>query len=230
MFDWLRRLFGISPGVPRVATDTSPRKMYSVLRHEAFQRHRADCGPNAPSAFSTPAFGLFMEMGYPGTTLTITALSGSTTSLYVSNAYFLIGGEVHEDVMRANENFIENANRLLEHFEPRETFPIPETWGITFYALTDTGILGADVAIVDLVKDQHALSPLFHAGHEVLKQLQLLARKKETEEMLEIISSYDWAIAARQGDVKLYCARADDYAQLEKFDKAVADYDRAISL
>jgi len=29
MLDWLRRLFGIPPGVPRVATDTSPRKMYS---------------------------------------------------------------------------------------------------------------------------------------------------------------------------------------------------------
>ena len=230
MFDWLRRLFGISPGVPRVATDTSPRKMYSVLRHEAFHRHRADCGPDAPSSFSTPAFGLFMEIGYPGTTVTIAAFAGGATSLYMSNAFFVIGGEFHEDVMRANEKFIETANRLLEHFEPRESFPIPATWGITFYALTDTGMLGADVAIVDLAKDRHALSPLFHAGHEVLEQLQLLAKAKETEEMLEVISAYDSAIAARPGDVKLYCARADAYAQLEEFDKAVADYGRAISL
>jgi len=230
MFDWLRRLFGISAGVTRVATDTSPRKMYSVLRHEAFHRHRADCGPDAPSSFSTPAFGLFMEIGYPGTTVTIAAFAGGATSLYMSNAFFVIGGEFHEDVMRANEKFIETANRLLEHFEPRESFPIPATWGITFYALTDTGILGADVAIVDLAKDRHALSPLFHAGHEVLEQLQLLAKAKETEEMLEVISAYDSAIAARPGDVKLYCARADAYAQLEEFDKAVADYGRAISL
>jgi tetratricopeptide (TPR) repeat protein len=230
MFDWLRRLFGISPGVPRVATDISPRKMYSVMRHEAFQRQRADCGPNAPSAFSTPAFGLLMEIGYPGTTLTITAFCGGATSLYMSNAFFVIGGEFYDAVLQANENFIEKANRLLEYFEPRESIPIPETWGIAFYALTDKGILGAHVAIVDLIKVQDALSPLFEAGREVLKQLLLLAKAKETEEMLEIISSCDSAIAARPGDVKLYCARADAYAQLEKFDKAVADYDRAISL
>jgi len=230
MFDWLRRLLGLSPDVPRVATDTSPRKMYSVMRHQAFNRRRSDCGPDAPSSFSTPAFGLLMEIGYPGTTVTITAFSGGATSLYMSNAYFVIGGEFHEVVRRTNEKFIETANRNLEHFQPRESFPIPDPWGIAFYALTDTGILGADVAIADLVKDRHALSRLFHAGHEVLEQLQLIARAKETEEMLEIISSYDSAIAARPADVRLYCARADAYAQLEKFDMAAADCGRAISL
>jgi len=92
MFDWLRRLFGISPGVPRVATDISPRKMYSVMRHEAFRRQRADCGPNAPSAFSTPAFGLLMEIGYPGTTLTITAFCGGASAL--SKSTVLLSREI----------------------------------------------------------------------------------------------------------------------------------------
>ena len=230
MFDLLRRLFGVSPGVPRVATDTSPRKMYSVMRHEAFQRQRADCGPNVPSAFSTPAFAVFMEFGYPGTTVTTAAFLGGATSLYTSTGFFVIGGEFHEDVLEANEKFIETANRLLEHFEPRESFPIPESWAIAFYALTDSGILGADVGLADLIEDRHELSPLFKAGQEVFQQLLVLAKKKETEGILETISAHDAAIAARPGDAHLYCARADAYAQLQQFDKAVADYDRAISL
>jgi tetratricopeptide (TPR) repeat protein len=230
MFDWFRRLFGLPPGVPRVATDTSPRKMYSVMRHDAFQRRRVDCGPDAPSPDSTPAFALLMEMGYPGLTLTVAAFAGGATSLYMSNAFFVVGGEFHENVLRANTKFIETANRLLEHFEPHESFPIPETWGIAFYALTDTGILGADVAITDLNNDRHALSPLFRVGQEVFQQLLLLAKAKETEELLEMISAYDSAIAARPGDANLYCERAEVFSQLQKFDRAVADYDRAVSL
>jgi tetratricopeptide (TPR) repeat protein len=171
-----------------------------------------------------------MEQGYPGVTVTVAAFAGGATSLYMSNAFFVVDGELHENVLRANTKFIEAANRLLEHFQPRESFPIPETWRITFYALTDTGILGADVAIADLVKDRHALSPLFHAGREVLEQLRVLAQVKETEELLEIISAHDSAIAARPGDAKRYCARGDSYAQLQKFDKALTDYDRAVFL
>ena len=230
MFDWLRRLFGLPPSVPRVATDTSPRKMYSIMRHQAFQRTRADCGPEAPSALASPAFGLLMEIGYPGVTLTIPAFAGGATSLYLSNAFFVIGGEFHENVCLANTKFIDSANRLLEHFEPRESFPIPDDWCITFYALTDTGILGADVPITDLVNDRHALSPLFRVGQEVLEQMQLVAKVKETEQLLEVISAYDSAIAARPGDVTLHCERAEAFAQLQKFDKAVADYDKAIFL
>ena len=230
MFDWLRRLFGLPPSVPRVATDRSPGRIYSVMRHNAFLRRRVDCGPDAPSPFSTPAFAILMDTGYPGATVTVAASAEGATSLSISNGFFFGSSEFHEDVRRANTKFIETANRLLEHFEPRESFPIPETWRITVYALTDASILGADVAITDLVKNQHALTPLFHAGREVLEELMLVAKAKETEELLEVISAYDSAIAAKPGNVELYCARGDAYAELQKFDKALADYDKAVSL
>lgn len=228
MFDWLRRLLGIR-SVPRVATDTSPGKLYSLMRHEAFRRQRSDCGPQPPPAFSTPAFGILMEIGYPGITVTLSAFAGGGTSLYVSSAYRIVGGDSYENVQEANTNFIETANHLLEHFEPRESVPIPETWHITFYALTDNGILGADIPAANL-KDGHVLTPLFQRGREVLEQLSVVARMQETEQLLEVISAYDSAIAARPADAKLYCARGEAFAQLQQFDKAVADYGRAISL
>lgn len=230
MLDWLRRRLGIAPGIPRVATDTSPLKMYSVRRHQALHRHRTDYGPDAPSPFSTPAFGLLMEMGYPGVTVTVVAFAGGTTSLYMSNGFMVEGGESYENVLQANTPFIETANHFLEYLEPCESFPIPETWRINFYALTDAGILGADVTMADLNKDRHELSPLFHTGRKVFDELMWLAKRKETEELFDVISAYDSEIAAKPGNVKLYCARADAYAALQMFDKALADYDKAASL
>lgn len=230
MLDWLRKRLGIRPGVPRVATDTSCRRVYSVMRHVALHRHRTDYGPDAPSPFSTPAFGVLMEMGYPGFTVTVVTFAGGTTSMYMSNGFVVEGGEYYENILQANTAFIETANRSLEHFEPRESFPIPETWRITFYALTDTGILGADVATSDLANDRHELSPLFHAGHHVFELMELLARMKETEGLMEVVSSYDVDIAARPGDANLYCARGEAHAALQQFDKALADYSKAVSL
>lgn len=69
----------------------------------------------------------------------------------------------------------------------------------------------------------------YSARATVFEQLQLLAKAKATEELLEDISAYDSAIAARPGDGKLYCARGEAFAQLQEFEKAVADYGRAIS-
>ncbi len=229
MFDWLRRLFGISPSVARVATDTSPGKMYSVMRRDAFRRQRADCGPDAASPVSTPAFGVLMEMGFPGVTVTLSAFAGGAASLYVSSAFSIVGGESHENVRQVNTKFIETANQLLEHFEPCESFPIPETWRVTFYALTDAGILGADIPAASL-NDPHELSPLFHQGRDLLEQLKVVAKAKETEELLEVISAHDTAIAARPGNAGLYCARGEAFARLQKFDKAVEDYSKAVSL
>ena len=49
--------------------------------------------------------------------------------------------------------------------------------------------------MADLAKDRHALSPLFQQGKDLLKPLSLIAQVKETEELLEIVSFYDSAIA-----------------------------------
>ena len=157
----------------RVATDMSPNGVYSGLRTQALTTNRTEVG--IPPAAAGPAWGTLMETGYDGATATLFALSDGTTSLYFSNGGGVIGGQAHEAVRRANEAFLNQANHSLQHLERCETYQIPEPAHTVFYVLTDSGILTGGALENDLGYGRHALSLLFHAGHEVISQLRLIS-------------------------------------------------------
>ena len=155
----------------------SPKGVYSSLRHQALSTNRTEIGISLPT--DALAWGTLMETGYDGVTVTLFALADGTTSLYFSNGGGVIGGQGHESVRRANKAFLNQTNQSLEHLSPCETFPIPEPAQTTFYVLTDSGILTGGAAENDLGYGRHALSPLFHAGHEVITQLRLISESSE---------------------------------------------------
>ena len=157
----------------RVATDTSPNGVYTALRTQALATNRTEMGIPAPAVGL--AWGILMETGYDSATVTLLALSDGTTSLYFSNGGGVIGGQAHEAVRRANEAFLSQANHSLQHLAQCETCPIPEPAHTVFYVLTDSGILTGGALENDLGYGRHALSPLFHAGHEVISQLRLIS-------------------------------------------------------
>ncbi|HKY28146.1 MAG TPA: tetratricopeptide repeat protein [Pyrinomonadaceae bacterium] len=229
MLDWLRKLFGLSPRIPRVATDTSPRRTYSILRHEALSCSRADLDLPEPPP-DAPIWNMLMETGYPGATVTVAASGSGATSLYISSGYFIIGGGDHENVRQANAKFIKTANEFREHLKPCDSYLIPEDWRTVFYAVTDSGILTANALDDELAEDRHPLSPLFYAGDEVLTQLNSLAQSVEKDEVMAAIATYDQAISTRPDNADLYRLRGQDYALLGEFDKAVRDFDKALSI
>ena len=157
----------------RVATDTSPNGVYSGLRTQALTTNRTEVG--IPPATGALAWGTLMETGYDGVTVTLFALSDGTTSLYFSNGGGVIGGQAHEAVLRANEAFLNQATHSLQRLERCETYPIPKPAHTVFYVLTDSGILTGGALENDLGYGRHVLSPLFHAGHEVISQLRLIS-------------------------------------------------------
>ena|SRR5437660_7716994 len=157
----------------RVATDKSPNGVYSGLRTQALTTNRTEVGIALTTA--GPAWGTLMETGYDGVTVTLFALSDGTTSLYFSNGGGVIGGQAHEAVRRANEAFLNQANHSLQHLARSERYPIPEPAHTVFYVLTDSGILTGGALENDLGYGRHALSPLFHVGHEVISQLRLIS-------------------------------------------------------
>lgn len=157
----------------RVATDTSPNGVYSGLRHQALSANRTEIGI-VPAAEAL-AWGALMETGYDSVTVTLFALSDGTTSFYFSNGGGVIGGQGHEAVRSANEAFLNQANHSLQHLKRCETFPIPEPAHTLFYVLTDSGILCGGALENDLGYGRHPLSPVFHAGHEVITQLRLIS-------------------------------------------------------
>ena len=162
----------------RVSSDTSPNGVYSGLRHNALTIKRLEVGIPSPSP-GAPAWGVLMETGHGPVTVTLFALADGTTSLYFSNGAGVIGGQGNEMVRKANGAFLNQANQLLAHLKPTASFPIPEPAHTVFYVLTDSGILEGGALENDLGYGRHPLSPLFHAGHEVISQLRLTSEANE---------------------------------------------------
>ena len=176
MFEWLRRLIG-RPSYPRIETDRSPGWVYSQLRHDAFSRSRTDLG--LPESAPDSPVWCVMEIGYPSGTATVVACSGGATSFYGSDGCFVIGGEFHEQVVQANAKLLETAHQLIEHLVPREEWPVPAPWETIFYVRTEAGIFGLKAATRDLDEDRHVLSPLYHAGEDVLKHIREQAKAQQ---------------------------------------------------
>ena len=56
--------------------------------------------------------------------------------------------------------------------------PRPGPAEVTFYALTSQGVLTASRPEDDLGEGRDPLSPLFHAGQEVITQLRLIDERR----------------------------------------------------
>ena len=154
--------------------------MYPALRHQALSTKRTKVGIPAPPP-EAPAWGILMETGYPETTATLLALSDGTTSLYFSSGGGVIGGHAHQSVRQANVALLETANQYYQHLKPSESFPVPATGHTLFYVLTDSGVLSGGGREDDLGHGRHPLSPLFHAGHQVIAQLRLMSESEDQD-------------------------------------------------
>lgn len=228
MFEWLRRLLG-RPSFPRIETDKTRDWMYSRLRHQAFSCSRTETEiPEPPT--DSPVWGALMELGYPGTTGTVVTFSDGATSFYDAHGSMVIGGGFYDHIRDANARFIETANKSFEFLEPREMCPIPPAGHALFYVRTDAGIFGHGAAIQDLSNGDHVLSPLYRAGFEVFEQLREVARTQKKDELRNYIAALDQEISLKPNEAALYFERAEFYIELEELEKAVADYDKAISL
>ena len=65
---------------------------------------------------------------------------------------------------------------MLERLTALDEEPQPPSDGMTqFVAVTPEGVRGAVAAEEDLGEGRHELSPLFHAGHDVITQIRLEA-------------------------------------------------------
>jgi hypothetical protein len=161
-------------------TNRSSGDAYSALRHQALSTQRTEVGIPAPPP-EAPVWGILMETGYPEATATLLALSDGTTSLYLSSGGGVIGGHAHQSVRQANAALLETANQYYEHLKPSESFPLPATGQAFFYVLTDSGVLSGGGREDDLGHGRRPLSPLFHAGHQVITQLRLISESADQD-------------------------------------------------
>lgn len=198
---------------PRSPTDSSPGKQYSLLRNSAFKIKREEAGIPAPPP-DRPVWAVLMETGHPHVTETLALVIDGTSSVYVSDGGGVIGGHGHENVRKANAEFMQLANRDRHHFQATEANPIPAPGFTVFYARTDAGLLFYGDTQEAFMRG-HVLSELFQAGQEAITQLHIIVVQDDVE-------------AAKGSTSRDYSRRGDAYAAKGDFYRAIAAYNKSI--
>ena len=119
-------------------------------------------------------FGAVMETGFPEGVATLVALIDGTTSLYLSSGGGTIGGGEHEQVAQASIAFVRAVAAEVEQLQPSDDDGLPGDGRVILRALTTDGIRAIEADEEDLGEGRHALSPVFHAAHEVIGRLREL--------------------------------------------------------
>ena len=232
MLSRLRDLLG-KLSAPQVATDSTPGHMYSMLRHQALSFEREIMSTLAPFPEpppDAPAWGVVMEMAYPGFSGTLATFSSGQASLYNSDGQVAVGDQSNEQLRQANAKLIAAANKAIPYLKPRATYEIPAPWQAVFYVRTDSVNLATEAAAEDFRNENHLLFSLFTAGNEMLTELKLVAAAQRKKDSLKHIAWLNEAIAQQPSDVELYVRRAEAYAGLKEFDKALADFEKVLVL
>ncbi len=145
--------------------------MYSDLRRQALGLTPGQLGDEVAGE---PILALLMETGYPEAVATLVAVADGTTSLYFSNGGGIIGAGAHAAVADASRRWLETAGGFLPHLAATIDPTLPSDGDTQFVAVTPDGLLSGLTREDDLGEGRHPLSPLFHAGQDVITQIRLV--------------------------------------------------------
>jgi hypothetical protein len=152
---------------------TPPGEVFASLRGLILNLDPAEAGIE-PSAAYPRVWAALMETGYPNGVAALVALADGTTSLYTSSGFGIIGGGGHASVVAANQAFLSTVETHLDQLPATEDMATPAEGWVTLRALTYAGRRAAGALEDDLGDGRHGLSPVFHAGHDVITQLRLI--------------------------------------------------------
>jgi len=120
-------------------------------------------------------YGILMETGYEKAVATLVCFVTGDTSLYFSNGGGVIGAGKHANVADAAKRFVTMGTKFVHEMREAAEFPLPALSATTFYVLTTRARYAFAASEADLGNGRSALSPLFHAGHEVIFNLRRFA-------------------------------------------------------
>jgi hypothetical protein len=123
-------------------------------------------------------YGVLMETGYEAAVVTVVSLIDGTTSMYVSTGGGTIGAGEQEPVAEATRAFVAMAQVFVGQTEPTATFDLPDLGRVRFQLLTVGGGRTAEAGEDELGFGRHPLSPLFHAGQDVITEIRLLSEQQ----------------------------------------------------
>ena len=218
--------------VPHLATDTSPGNLYSLGRHQALSYDRefiAALAPFPEPSSEAPAWGVVMEMAYPGFSGTLAAFSNGHTNLHTSDGLGVPAVDNNEQVEQASAKLIAAANKAIPYLKPSVSSPLPKPWQAHFYVRTDSGNLVTEATGGDFRNEEHPLFTLFAAGNELLREVKLVATERHKDYARQRIAGLSDAIA-KHPTGEDHAMRGEYYIELGEFDKALADFESLISV
>lgn len=167
--------FMVSPCVRAEAYETAD--VYQKLR-----QHILTMDPKSIGALPEErdgVWGMVMEIGYPKSAITLSALANGAVSLYFTNGNGVTGAGGHEMPRATAHVWLEMAPEFLSHTEPATEFPLPAEGRVRFYFLTFDGVMTAEAAEKDLGSSLSPLSKLFLQGNYVITQIRLIDERKK---------------------------------------------------
>ena len=218
--------------VPIVKTDSSPGHGYSLGRHQYLSYDRefiAALAPFPEPSPDAPAWGVVMEIAYPGFGGTLAAFSNGQTILHTSDGFGVPREDNNERIRHANTKLIAAANKAIPYLKPSEAYPIPEPWQANFYVRTDSGNLVTQASGEDFRNEEHPLFSLFAAANELLTEMKLVAAAQHKDFALMRIAGLSNALAQHPTGED-YALRGEYYIDLGEFDKAHADFENLVSI
>jgi hypothetical protein len=148
-----------------------PAEVYAGLRRQVLNLTPDQL--DEESFADAPIVALLMETGYPEAVATLVAVVDGATSLYFSNGGGFIGCGEHATVAEASERWLASGQDVLPKLSAISDPALPAQGRTQFLAVTPGGLRGSVAQEEELGAGQHDLSPLFHAGQDVITQIRL---------------------------------------------------------
>lgn len=164
-----------SQATPSAAESTQAAQAMKGLRDSLLTSSAEDIGLSGKEA-KAKVWGVLMEIALPSGVSTIVSIRDGTASLYTSTGGGIIGGYSAQEQAK---RFVATAEKHLAGMKSTKSFPYPEVGRVKFYVLTPKGVYSDEADQKELVDGQHALSPLFLAGNDVLTGLRIASERAE---------------------------------------------------
>lgn len=166
------------PAVARPAKPQEPPEVvYARLRQQALETTPQSLGAAGQVGDDEP-YGAIMEMGVPGSVVTLACFADGDAGIYYKSGGGMRGGGAHERVRKAAKDFVGLAGKALPGMIQTNTYPFPDTDRVRFYTLTPRGVFTSETDRESLAEPDNPLAPLFYSGQEVVTQMRQVQEQK----------------------------------------------------
>ena len=153
--------------------DSQAAEAVKGLREKLLTSSAEDLGLSVKDA-KAKVWAVLMEVAFSDGVSTIVSIRDGTASLYSSTGGAILGGYSAQEQAK---RLVVEAEKHVARMKPTKSFPYPEVGRLKFYVLTKDGVYTGEAGENELVNGQHALSPLFWAGNDVIDGLRTASER-----------------------------------------------------